>query len=641
MKLWVDIYGANGTRLGPGPVRNVISADVTRVLDGAGSIGFDVPGTDSAATKLIENKRRFRLFVEQEGQIRELGRGIVEKIGAKDSAGGWTRTIDGPDNLAELKYENVLMGRKYDAQHVQVVIDDLLALTSGWTRYGDNSNPISARFDGTSILGALQGIIKQQGIHLRQRSAGVVEIGTLGVSSGLRAVNVTRPTYTRNDKRLKIETLTQTDDSEDLVNWLLPLGGGRGDAALSLELSTRTGPYQILNTTGPDGRTLHYLQHGDSIARYGRVMKVGTFKDIVPITNAIADQIAAANALYDMAAAWLDRYAVKYTSYGLTVRDVRVNILPGDKIRLRYVGRINDGKGNLVDYRNIDEDMWVLEVRENYSANGVATTLKVATIDRYEQDNTEVVIGALEELRINNVAVDSYPTKAPYVYTRALDSTHDAEIPLEFDNATAKLVRCNMRLLTRPFRATSKGAASGGGSTTGSGGSAVQTSAGGGTHNHRVGVFSGTASGGTTREYLVRSSNGGSSFNMYVPTNSASDMWTHDAAADHTHDVSIPSHTHTTPAHTHPPDYGIEDDSLYPDTVRIAIDGTDYTTALGGPWGVGGTAVNEQLEISTQINALGNLQSRHTITISCDSGQGEVEATLIPVEIIQSISVFS
>lgn len=635
MKLWVDVYSADGTRLGPGPITNVISATVTRVLDGAGSFSFDVPGKDGRALKLIDNKRRVRLFCDQFGVTRELTRGIVEKISARGNAASWTRAVDGPDNLAELKFESVLLGRKYDAQTTEAIVDDLLALVSGWTRYGNNTNLVSARFDGASVLKTLQSLTQQQGIHLRERSAGVLEIGAMGESNGLRAVNANPAGYGQNNKVLYIESLTQLDDSEDLVNWLLPLGGGRGDAALTLELSTRTAPYSIYSTTGPDGRTLYYLQDIASVALNGKVAKVGTFKDIVPISNVIEDQIAAANALYDIAAAWLDRYKIKYRSYGLTCRNAQVNILPGDKIRVRYIGVVNDTNGEMVNYVDVNEDMWVMEVRETYGINGIATTLKVATIDRYNQDTSEVLIGALEELRINNVAVDSYPTKAPYVYTRTLDSTHPAVVPLEFDNATARLVRCNMRLLTRPFQATVTAAASGGGVTTAAGGG--QTSSAGGSHNHRMFVFNGGALGVTQRWYLCKDSGGvGQNVDIGGP---ATDLYTFDAASDHTH--SVVDHTHSVPAHTHPLDYGLHDDSEYPNTVRIAIDGVDYTAALGGPWGVGGTPVNTQIEISTQVKANGNLQSRHEITITCDGGQGEVEVTLIPVEVIQSIEVFT
>ncbi|MBZ0297591.1 MAG: hypothetical protein K8L99_33855, partial [Anaerolineae bacterium] len=97
-------------------------------------------------------------------------------------------------------------------------------------------------------------------------------------------------------------------------------------------------------------------------------------------------------------------------------------------------------------------------------------------------------------------------------------------------------------------------------------------------------------------------------------------------------------HTHVIPAADL--DYGIVDDSEYPDTVRIAVNGVDYTAALGGPWGVGGTAVDEVIDIADQIN-LSTLQQLHEVEVTCDGGQGEVEATVELYETIQSISVFS
>lgn len=651
MRVWADIYDAAGNRLGDGPVQTITQASITRRLDEAGDFKFQLPGTDPRALDLIANKRRARIFLEHQGVTREVTRGIIEKIGAADQPSGWSRSADGPDDLAELKFASVLLGRKYDAETVNDIVDDLLGLVTGWTRSGSITTQVSARYDGVSVLKALKSLVQQQGIHFRKGAAGVLEVGAFGTDSGKRLVNaVYAPAdIYENDDIILIERFGLNEDSEEIVNWLLPLGGGRGDAAITLEKSTRTTPYTIQTMSLPDGRTAYYLSDSTSITAYGQVQKIGTFKDISPISNSEADQVAAANALYDAAAAWLSRYSQKFTSYDVRCKKVLANLNPGDKIHVRYKGVIENDDGVIVDYRDINGDFWVLEVGENISTGGVSTDLKIASVDRYEQDAARVVLGALEEIRLNNVSVEPYFSKSGFVYRREIDATHDAVVPIDLTDATASLVRCRVRLTTRPFRATAKSAQS---VTSASGGGSSATSTSGGEHYHRIGNFLTDSNTLTTRRVLLGYGTnttgdqpvGFTAFISEIGTYgtpgpvSGQSWWTAGAADAHTHNVTIPAHTHTIPAANLT--YGITDDVSYPNTVRIAVNGTDQTSTLGGPWAVGGSALDVVLELADAINAAATLQQKHTVTISCDSGQGEVEVNVELYEVIQSISVF-
>src|SRR5690606_21826760 len=94
MTILVEVFDASGNRLGSGPIRTATAASVTRVLDGVGSYTIDLPGTDGRVLELLQPKRRVRvqLWDDQENK-RELVRGIVEVIGAKDDASGWVLTV--------------------------------------------------------------------------------------------------------------------------------------------------------------------------------------------------------------------------------------------------------------------------------------------------------------------------------------------------------------------------------------------------------------------------------------------------------------------------------------------------------------------------------------------------------------------
>ena len=86
--------------------------------------------------------------------------------------------------------------------------------------------------------------------------------------------------------------------------------------------------------------------------------------------------------------------------------------------------------------------------------------------------------------------------------------------------------------------------------------------------------------------------------------------------------------------------YGIYQDTLYPTTISVYINGTDRTTALGGPWASGGASVDVELEITDYLaQATGGLRQNHTVQFRCSSGQGEIEAEIDMLVSIQAIAV--
>lgn len=644
MRLLVDIYDASGNRQGDGPIVTAKSVNVTRVLDGIGTLAVDFPGTDKRALDLIANKRRAHVFLDPERGtgMRELGQLIIEKIGAKDQSGGYVKTIDGPDNLGELKFTTTRRGRKYEAQTVQAIVDDLLGLTTGWVRSGTATQTVSARFDGASILKAIQSIVQGQGLHFRQAATfGTLEIGAFGDSATLdtgEALTVVNretapPDLYDSDDLLLIDSLTLVEDSEDLINWLEPLGAGEGDAALTLEKSTRsiaTGyAYDIQTEAGPDGRTVYYIADSASVSAYGQVEKTGTFKEITLTDTTETAQVAAANALYDMAAAWLARYAQKYDSYSLTVRKPAVNLLPGDKIRVRDLFRVIDQWGDLVDVRSINADFWIMRVAETVGqANEVQ--LQIASVDRVEQDSAQVVLGALEDIRIQNVSIKPYFSHYTFNEAFEVDSTHSATFELVLTNKVQAINQVLLRIVTTPFRATASAAASGGGATSGAGGD----------HYHQYGLVVDTTSPGGSNKRIALGYNASGSGDpdatplttayIYTQTTipNGSRLWTTSGSGDH---------THSTPNHTHDLSYGINDDTDYPDHVSVTVNGTSVASNLD----TGGTGLDQTIDITDEINGAANLQQAHSIVVACTGGQGLVKITLDVFETIQSVSKYS
>ncbi|MBK8023523.1 MAG: hypothetical protein IPK19_19340 [Chloroflexi bacterium] len=613
MRLWADVYDAAGSRLGGGPVA-LTSASVTRVLDGVGTIRLSAPGSDPRALALLTNERRVRVYYQatDDTSVRELGRGVIQKVRASGTPANWTLDCEGGDDLVDLARVSTKLRRNYSQQSVSVIATSLVGLVSSWSVSASGGNTTDARFDGVSVFKALLGLAEQQGLHVRAgASAKTVEIGAFGGASGLRLVNPAQAMAALDDadEVALIETLSVEQDTEPLCTRLYPLGAGIGEAWLTIEKATRNLPYtrQVENVNGQDA---HFLEDFSAIAQYGTIQKMGRFGQIAPLSNSEADQENAANALYDMAAAWLTRYSQRLDSYRVTCKKARVTVRPGDKIRLVYNGVVMRD-GAVVHYLDVDDEFWVMECTERVGVEGEALDLIVASVDRHAQDSARIVIGALEELTIEGVSVKPYFNLRSYVFDRVIDPVTPAVIPVRITNATHRITRILLKLKTRSF---------------------VSTTLPEVTDNQH-------------RHTIIQSATGDAS-ELYLRKVSFYDEVTnelHDGALwiDIESDAFLLQTAQETADDEITLAYGLHEDTETPDTVRIAINATDYTGALSGPWAVGGGAEVIELDITAQIltEAGSNIQQEFLVTLTCDDGQGEIEATVEIYEIIHSIGL--
>lgn len=617
-ELWADIYDASGNRLGDGPVA-LRDAAVKRVLDGVGSVTISVPGTDARAVSLLVNENRVRVYYRptEDGPTRELGRGIMRVKKASGTTDAWTVTMDGPDELDELTRRSVLLGRKYSATAASTIAAALTGLVTGWSATASGGNTTDARFDGMSVFKALLALAEQQGLHVRLGdSAKEVEFGAFGASAGLTLVNPAQlhPAAYANDDIALIESIHVEMNSEAVCNRLFPIGAGIGEAWLTLENATRTSPYTVGSLTGPDGATMYFLNDAASLTAYGTIEKVGRFSEIAPLSNSAADLENAANALYDISAAWLQRYSQRQDVYAVTCRKVRKLVRPGDKVHLLYKGVVvRDGA--VVDVLDLNAEMWVMEAEERVGVEGAVLDLRLSTVDRHAMDSAQIVIGALEELQVDGVSVKPYFNRTSWVYDRLIAPLIPASIPVKLTNATQKLNRCLLRIKTRPFTSTVE---------------AVTTSE---PHDHDMFEDLGVYNGPYTQQcvwFYAPGVDGGAG--SYVPciipiateglTNWLPIVTGVENAASF---VAL--------------QYGLFEDDVTPEGIRIFIDGDDYTSALGGPWAPSGGNTTIDLDITEAILDHPPLQQEHTIRMECTMGRGEVEFTVEVYETIQSIRV--
>lgn len=173
-------------------------------------------------------------------------------------------------------------------------------------------------------------------------------------------------------------------------------------------------------------------------------------------------------------------------------------------------------------------------------------------------------------IQTNSITADKYnELRNTYVQQGqdSLDPTYPFELDFEIVSEMTAIQKILLSFRIRKFRAYSKGAASGGGATSGSGGgqtsSATGTPSGGGSTTGYTGTPSGggATSGANTHTYILDISTGewhtatnvgDENRNGFLPSGHGNISL---VSANHTHTTpnhTHPNHTHTTPDHTHP-----------------------------------------------------------------------------------------
>ena len=461
MMLWVDVCDTTWTKTGVGPI-TVKSATIDRLLDGAGTLSLECLATDERTLETLTNEKRVKVYVSDDAGTRLIAKGVIRDVQKTFSQGGLTLTVSGPDSLDDLKRYSVLLNRQYTQLPRNEVLSSLAEL-AGWSVDAESTSYLlSARFDGVSVLSALQKIAEQNGLHLREvlTESNMVQVGTFGDDCGVVAVSgdsIPNGVYANTDVAI-IESIQKSETSEAIANWLIPIGAGEGEASLTLRYCTREG---VKTMTGADGRTLYYITDDDSIATYGVIQKAGTFKDIAPLTNSPASKEIASNALYDASRVWLNRNSVAQVTYSLSLKKVSKVIRPGDKIRVKYVGDVETKDGKILQLEKVDALFWVVGVSESYTPDGVSVRLEISNVDQVTQSTAKTIIGALEGLRVQNLKPATYPAPLNWNgfdfihrvhFSDIMDASNkNAEFKLKLDNTVTEIVRVNIQFKTKPL----------------------------------------------------------------------------------------------------------------------------------------------------------------------------------------------
>lgn len=504
------------------------------MLSSSGTFSFEVSGADPNLAG-VAVKRVAMCRYSQDGTIQVFGGGVIDKITAKITPGGLVYTVTGNDLCRELTYRSVGT-LALSSSSAGVTDGPIQAMTfgpPGWSLTGGTTEtPVYGGFDSDAVLNVLVRIGAKIGEHWRLGSGReVVWLGPASgfVDSGVRAVqHVNDPVAAEDaDGIAVISSLEELADATDLITRIIPRGSGTGSTILTLAAAT---------DSAPAGYTLdlvnNYLKFDAGETAYGRIERVVDFKDIGPLTNTTADVVSAANALLENSYQYLRLYGTAHKFYKIELASLNQLLEPGTMLRVVY-RQLMDG----AVVHDIDEDLIILTVKQGLDSTGLHTTqVEVSTIDRMPAGDGAYLASQVASSKILSVHQQLGPSVDSLTWRDEMDDTHPANFRFWLGNEYTVVQSALLRFRIQALRSTVKSVGTTT-STTASGGGATETSTGTVALGY-VDVVNlpatypvGLNVGGGGFGELAASSGGGS---IRVPVNNDS----------HTHDVTIPAHTH-------------------------------------------------------------------------------------------------
>lgn len=367
-----------------------------------------------------------------------------------------------------------------------------------------------------------------------------------------------------NLKGLKIES-----NPNQMINRIYPLGIGEGVNQLNIK------------KVNPTGQA--YIENAQSVVDNGLI-------EYIWVDRRFTD----ARLLMQSAQSLLTKFSQPIVSWETDAIDLikastDKKIPQMTKLRVGNVVRLSTEKFGVVNLRILKEsksdvfgDPGNIKLSIGNVMNDLGTTQ--ADIERKIEINQLYSQGATNILNYDKAdnADEKYPVR----------------FRIYIDDDVVKINTCELTFETSKFRAYSKAlkasgkvvksTSSGGGSvqstTSQAAGQSTQTSSANGSHRHRVFIDQTNFVGPQNFKDGTFSAYGYGFFG--IKTTGGGDIYTEQAADNHTHTVTTPSHTHNVsitipnhthnidiPEHTHDIQYGIYEDNDVADRVTITVDG--------------------------------------------------------------------
>lgn len=371
-----------------------------------------------------------------------------------------------------------------------------------------------------------------------------------------------------NLKGLKIES-----NPNQMINRIYPLGIGEGVNQLNIK------------KVNPTGQA--YIENAQSIIDNGLI-------EYIWVDRRFTD----ANLLMQSAQSLLTKFSQPIVSWETDAIDLikasTDKAIPQmTKLRVGNVVRLSTEKFGIVNLRILKES------KSDVFGNPGNIKLSIGNVTN-DLGSTQADIE--RKIEINQLYSQGATNILNYDKADNADEKYPVKFRIYIDDDVVKINTCELTFETTKFRAYSKAlkaagkvvksTSSGGGSvqttTSQAAGQSTQTSSANGSHRHRVFVYSSVINHNWKDDVTANVFYG---FNRSMPiyiqgSSRPGDIYTDQAADNHTHTITTPSHAHNVsitipnhthnidiPAHTHDIQYGIYEDSDVADRVTITVDG--------------------------------------------------------------------
>lgn len=387
VRFFVDIEDGAGNPVGDGPVIELVSWRSVDRFSRAGTFEFVMSASSPRAFQ-IQEKRFVRCWAITSGGPVQVGAGIIHKIQRIPQQGGnILMRVSGPNIVGELLYRNMFNATASNVTHAAAVAQIAALAPPGWTFIADPTPPnddIYHEYRKETVLSACITIAKLSGNGFYLSGEREITFASTWDDSGIRAIEPKDGADIEDPDTAYIANVQYTDEAKYIASRIYPYGA----EGVTLADTTRTAPAgYTLDTVN------NYIRNNAIETTYGRIESVNTYNDVKPIAATPADDIAASNALFDLALADLQLANALRRDFNLSLFAVPKVLRPLESIRCIF-RRVANG----LVIEDIDQQLFILEAETEVSAKGLRTTrLIVGTVQQPPRQDTDPILDLMRE----------------------------------------------------------------------------------------------------------------------------------------------------------------------------------------------------------------------------------------------------
>jgi len=479
MSFRIDILSSDGLKSGP-PITEVLGLSVSDMINQVGEATITIPAA-IAAQRGLARGNRYQIYNDELGYL-----GEYTHYDSTVDAAAKNISIVCRDSLIRIAERVAGFRRNFNNAALSTVLTDLLDdFSPTWSASYEGetiTDPITFSVEGENYLRILNYLRTYVRGWFRRETDTSILFGKF--TSTTPVVTFVSPTMVLEGlptTQALIMQITRTRAGSDVVNRVYPVGAGIGETKLDLRYSSRTTPYTVESGVVGGGVAAYWLEDAASVASYGRVDRVVAWNEIRPISNSAADLTNAANALYDIATAYLQRYNSENDAYTLSAVEVPASLRVGDLVRIVYNG-VAELENGRVGWLNVANNFFVTRINRDFDDSANSTvSLNISANGDAIVGNTEIlydILADVQTLKLRTQPTQTYYSKASP--TMPLDSagTTTASFAFTIGSEVLEVNQMSLEFELSPLRTFATSAAAGGAQTvsSSSGGSSTPTS---------------------------------------------------------------------------------------------------------------------------------------------------------------------